>query len=37
MDGQPTTFEIFRRRSGYELFLEMRSFAEVLPEIEMGS
>lgn len=36
MDGQPMTFEILWHRSGYELFLEMRSFAEALPEMEMG-
>jgi hypothetical protein len=36
MDGQPITSEIFWHRSGYELFLEMRSFAEALPEIGMG-
>lgn len=33
MEGQPMTAEIFWHRPGYELFLEMRAFAETLPEV----
>jgi hypothetical protein len=32
MDGRPMTAEIFWHRPGYELFLEMQAFAELLPE-----
>jgi hypothetical protein len=31
MEGQPMTAAIFWHRPGYELFLEMRAFAETLP------
>jgi hypothetical protein len=34
MEGQPMTAEMFWHKPGYELFLEMRAFAESLPEIE---
>lgn len=33
MDGQPMTAAIFWHKPGYELFLEMREFAEALPEV----
>lgn len=33
LDGKAITFESFWHKSGYELFLEMRGFAEALPEI----
>jgi hypothetical protein len=32
MEAQPMTATIFWHKSGYELFLEMRAFAEALPE-----
>jgi hypothetical protein len=32
MEGRPMTAEIFWHRPGYELFLEMQAFAELLPE-----
>jgi hypothetical protein len=32
MEGQPMTAAIFWHKPGYELFLEMRAFAETLPE-----
>jgi hypothetical protein len=32
MEGRPMTAEIFWHRPGHELFLEMRAFAELLPE-----
>jgi hypothetical protein len=32
MQGQPVTYETLWHRRGYELFLEMRRFAESLPE-----
>jgi hypothetical protein len=32
MSGQPMTAAIFWHKPGYELFLEMRAFAETLPE-----
>jgi hypothetical protein len=32
MEGQPMTATIFWHKPGYELFLEMRAFAEALPE-----
>lgn len=31
MDGKPVTFEALWHRPGYELFLEMKAFAEALP------
>jgi len=31
MEGQPITYELWHKR-GYELFLEMKAFAELLPE-----
>jgi len=34
MDGQPMTAAIFWHKPGYELFLEMRAFAEALPEAQ---
>jgi hypothetical protein len=37
MEGQPMTADIFWHKPGYELFLEMRGFAEALPEIGAGS
>jgi len=33
LEGKAMTYESFWHKSGYELFLEMRSFAEVLPEV----
>jgi hypothetical protein len=33
MDRQPMTAAIFWHKPGYELFLEMREFAEALPEV----
>jgi hypothetical protein len=33
MELQPMTAEIFWHRMGYELFLEMRAFAEAQPEV----
>jgi hypothetical protein len=33
MDGKSITYESLWHKSGYELFLEMRAFAEVLPEV----
>jgi hypothetical protein len=36
MDGLPMTPEIFWHRPGYELFLEMRAFAEALPGNMIG-
>lgn len=36
MEHQPMTAEIFWHRPGYELFLEMRAFAEALPEVPAG-
>jgi hypothetical protein len=33
LDGRPMNYEFFWHRPGYELFLEMRGFAEVLPEL----
>jgi hypothetical protein len=36
MEGQAMTAAIFWHKPGYELFLEMRAFAEALPEIEAG-
>ena len=35
MDGQPMTAAIFWHRPGYELFLEMRAFADALPELPL--
>lgn len=35
MDGQPMTAAIFWHKPGYELFLEMRAFAEALPELPL--
>lgn len=32
MESQPMTADIFWHKPGYELFLEMRAFAEALPE-----
>jgi hypothetical protein len=32
LDGKPLTYEAFWHKPGYELFLEMRVFAEALPE-----
>jgi hypothetical protein len=32
MEGHPITYESLWHKSGYELFLEMREFANVLPE-----
>lgn len=32
LHGKPITYETFWHGSGYELFLEMRAFAEALPE-----
>jgi hypothetical protein len=32
MEGQPMTAAIFWHKPGYELFVEMRAFAEALPE-----
>jgi hypothetical protein len=32
MHGRPLTYEAFWHKPGYELFLQMRSFAETLPE-----
>jgi hypothetical protein len=31
--GKPITYETFWHKPGYELFLEMRAFAEALPEV----
>jgi len=36
MEHQPMTADIFWHRPGYELFLEMRAFAEALPELPVG-
>jgi hypothetical protein len=36
MEGRPMTAEIFWHKPGYELFLEMRAFAEALPEVPAG-
>jgi hypothetical protein len=33
LDGKAMTYESFWHRPGYELFLEMRAFAEALPEL----
>lgn len=33
LDGKAVTYEVFWHRPGYELFLEMRAFAEMLPEL----
>ena len=33
MDGKAITYESLWHKSGYELFLEMRTFAEALPEV----
>ncbi|MGY3388048.1 hypothetical protein ACVWW6_000639 [Bradyrhizobium sp. USDA 3311] len=32
LDGKAITFESFWHKSGYELFVAMRDFAEALPE-----
>jgi|ERR1700722_4101371 len=32
LEGMPITYEIFAHRPGYELFLEMKAFADELPE-----
>jgi hypothetical protein len=32
LQGQPVTYETFWHKPGYELFLEMRTFAQALPE-----
>jgi hypothetical protein len=37
MEGRPMTADIFWHKPGYELFLEMRAFAEALPEMGAGS
>jgi len=36
MEGRPMTAAIFWHKPGYELFLEMRTFAEGLPEVPAG-
>jgi hypothetical protein len=36
MEGRPMTAEVFWHRPGYELFLEMRAFAEAMPERPAG-
>ena len=36
LDGKPITYETFWHKTGYELFLQMRTFAEALPEIPSG-
>jgi hypothetical protein len=36
MDGQPMTAAIFWHKPGYELFLEMRAFADGLPDAPAG-
>lgn len=33
LDGKAISFESFWHRSGYELFVDMRAFAEALPEV----
>lgn len=33
LDGKAMTYEFFWHKPGYELFLEMRAFAEALPEL----
>jgi hypothetical protein len=33
MEGQPMTAAVFWHKPGYELFMEMRAFAESLPEV----
>lgn len=35
-EGQPMTAAIFWHRPGYELFLEMQTFAEAMPEVPTG-
>jgi hypothetical protein len=37
LNGQALTYKIFWHKPGYELFLEMRAFAEELPEISARS
>jgi hypothetical protein len=32
LHGKPITYEFFKHKSGYELFLAMRAFAERIPE-----
>jgi hypothetical protein len=36
IEGQPMTAPIIWRTPGYELFLEMRGFAEALREVHAG-
>jgi hypothetical protein len=33
LNGKPITHETFWHKPGYELFLEMRAFADALPEL----